>query len=114
MKRGDIALAVLPQTDGEEKWRPVFLLGMLPGYGDLLVLGISSQVEKAIDDWDLLVDPSLPEFHHSGLKSLSVVRVSFIASVPSARIRGAIGSLPRLSLDTIARRLGDFIKVEQA
>ncbi len=109
MRRGDIALAVLPQTDGEEKSRPVLLLGQLPGYGDWLVLGISSQVAKAVDDWDLKLDPTLPEFRDTGLKAQSIVRLGFVATIPSARIRGVIGALPKPSIEVIARRLGDFI-----
>jgi mRNA interferase MazF len=109
MKRGEIALAVLPQTDGEEKSRPVLLLGRLPGYGDWLVLGISSQVAKAVDDWDLKLDPTLAEFRKTGLKAPSIVRLGFVATIPSARIRGVIGTLPPPSLDVVVLRLSDFI-----
>lgn len=45
MTKADIALAIVPQSDGEEKARPVLLIGRLPGYGDWLVLGISFQIE---------------------------------------------------------------------
>jgi len=37
MNEGDIALAVLPQANGQVKNRPVILLRRLPPYGDFLV-----------------------------------------------------------------------------
>ena len=109
MRRGDIALAILPQADGIEKVRPVLLLGRLPGYGDWLVVGISSQVEKAIASWDVELDPFLPEHHATGLKSRSIVRLGFVATLPSSRIRGLIGAMPTTTLDLVLRRLSDFL-----
>jgi mRNA interferase MazF len=109
MTPGDVALAVLPQADGEGKARPVLLVGQLPGYGDWLVLGISSQIAKALEDWDVTIDPTTQEFSDTGLKTTSIVRLRFIATIPSSRIRGVIGALPGRSFDSITRRLSDFI-----
>ena len=43
MNEGDLALAPLPQADGQIKNRPVALLRRLPPFGDFLVCGISTQ-----------------------------------------------------------------------
>ena len=43
MNEGDLALAPLPQADGQIKNRPVVLLWRLPPFGDFLVCGISTQ-----------------------------------------------------------------------
>jgi len=50
---GDVIVAQLPQADGGAKSRPVLLLKELPGFGDFLVCGISSQLQQAINGWDL-------------------------------------------------------------
>ena len=46
MKEGDVILASVPQADGQIKNRAAVLLREMPGYGDLLVCGISRQVHQ--------------------------------------------------------------------
>jgi mRNA interferase MazF len=46
MKQGDIALAALPQVDGQSKNRPVLLLCRLPPFGDFLVCGAVSSERR--------------------------------------------------------------------
>jgi hypothetical protein len=70
---GDVIVAQLPQADGGAKSRPVLLLKELPGFGDFLVCGISSQLKQAIDGWDLPVPARTPEFEMSGLKTSSII-----------------------------------------
>jgi mRNA interferase MazF len=52
MKEGDIVLALLPQTDGQSKYRPAVVLRRMPGFGDLLVCGISTQLRQQVADFD--------------------------------------------------------------
>ena len=47
MNEGDIALAPLPQANGQIKNRPVVLLRRLPPFGDFLVCGGISEAEKS-------------------------------------------------------------------
>ena len=46
MNEGDIALAPLPQADGPLKNPPVVLLRRLPPFGDFLVCGVSTQLQR--------------------------------------------------------------------
>jgi mRNA interferase MazF len=45
MKEGDVLLATLRQADGALKDRPVVLLRRMPPFQDLLVCGVSTQLQ---------------------------------------------------------------------
>lgn len=55
MNEGDLALAPLPQADGQIKNRPVFLLRRLPPFGDFLVCGISTQLQQRVAGFDEVI-----------------------------------------------------------
>jgi mRNA interferase MazF len=48
MKSGDIVLASLPQADGKTKLRPALVLKQMLPYKDLLVCGISTQINQEV------------------------------------------------------------------
>jgi len=52
MKEGDVVLALLAQTDGQRKYRPAVVLRRMPGFGDLLVCGISTQLRQQVAGFD--------------------------------------------------------------
>jgi len=93
MKEGDVALAPLPQADGQIKNRPVVLLRHLPPFGDFLVCGISTQVHQRVAGFDEEITTSDPEFAASGLKATSLIRLGFLAVLPDAVLLGRIGTL---------------------
>lgn len=93
MNEGDIALAPLPQADGQLKNRPVVLLRRLPPFDDFLVCGISTQLQQRVIDFDDLIQPGDKEFVASGLKAASVIRLGFLAVLPESGLLGKIGSL---------------------
>jgi mRNA interferase MazF len=93
MNEGDIALAPLPQADGQIKDRPVVLLHRLPPFGDFLVCGISTQLHQRVADFDEVITPGDKEFAASGLKAASLIRLGFLAVLPEAALLGRIGTL---------------------
>jgi mRNA interferase MazF len=93
MKEGDIVLALLPQTDGRGKHRPAVVLRRMPGFGDLLVCGISTQLRQQVADFDEIIEPSEADFKTSGLKASSLIRLGFLAVHPDSNFIGTIGSL---------------------
>lgn len=93
MNEGDIALAPLPQADGQIKNRPVVLLHRLPPFGDFLVCGISTQLHQRVADFDEAITPSDKEFAASGLKAASLIRLGFLAVLPETALLGKIGTL---------------------
>jgi mRNA interferase MazF len=93
MTEGDIAIASLPQADGQLKNRPVVLLRRLPPFGDFLVCGVSTQVQQRVPDFDELLAPGNPDFPASGLKAASLIRLGFLVALPANALLGRIGSL---------------------
>jgi mRNA interferase MazF len=91
MKEGDIVLALLPQTDGQKKNRPAVVLRRMPGFGDLLVCGISTQLRQQVAGFDEIIEPSHLDFQTSGLKAPSLIRLGFLAALPASSFIGTIG-----------------------
>jgi len=58
VSEGDVALTPLPQADGRVKNRPTIALRRMPGLGDWLVCGVSTQWHQGIAGFD---DPILAD-----------------------------------------------------
>ena len=93
MNEGDIVLAMLPQKDGRGKYRPAVMLRRMPGFGDLLVCGISTQLRQQVADFDEIIEPSDADFKTSGLKAPSLIRLGFLVVLPVSSFLGTIGSI---------------------
>ena len=114
MNEGDIALAPLPQADGQIKNRPVVLLRRLPPFGDFLVCGVSTQLHQRVVDFDEAITPGDHEFAASGLKAASLIRLGFLAMQPESALLGRIGILSSTRhlrlLANLCRHLGPQAK----
>jgi mRNA interferase MazF len=93
MKEGDLVLTPLPQADGQVKNRPAVVLCVMPGHGDLLVCGVSTQVHQAVAGFDEVVKPEDADFTSSDLRSASVIRLGFLATLPASNFIGSIGEI---------------------
>ncbi|MEP6465462.1 MAG: type II toxin-antitoxin system PemK/MazF family toxin [Parafilimonas sp.] len=109
MQAGDIVLIEMLQSDGNYKLRPALILKPLPKYNDFLVCGISTQIHQYIKDFDEILNESDFHFTKTGLNKTSLIRLSFIAVVPSANIFGSIGKLQPLLLKELLQRLSTFL-----
>jgi mRNA interferase MazF len=109
MNEGDVALTPVPQADGQVKNRPVVVLRKMPPYNDLLVCGISTQLPQFVPDFDELVTSKDPDFATSGLMRDSVVRLSFLAVVPSRAVIGNIGSIAADRHRRLLHRLSAYL-----
>lgn len=105
MREGDIAIAAIRQSDGAYKPRPVLLLRQLPGYGDYLVCGISSQVRQVIPGFDEVLQPNFDNH----LKVASVIRLSNLVALPMQDIDRSIGYIPDALHSELLRRLGNYL-----
>jgi mRNA interferase MazF len=106
---GDVVVAPLAQADGGLKPRPVLLLRELPGFGDYLACGISTQLHQAIEGFDLILSPGSSEFSAAGLRTESVVRLGFVGVVPVMKMTRRLGRLPPHLLALLQTRLADHI-----
>ena len=110
MKQGDIILFALAQADGKSKLRPVLLLKQMPGHGDWLVCGISSQLHEHVTGFDLLLDASHTDYKKSGLLKSGVVRLGFLSVIPERQIAGKIGELSTESTGVLLKSLSDYLR----
>jgi PemK-like, MazF-like toxin of type II toxin-antitoxin system len=108
---GQIILFRFPQTDLEAgKLRPALLLGKLPGdYNDWLICMISSQTHHYIPQFDEMIEEQDSDFAPSGLKLVSVIRVSRLAVVEGRMLLGAIGQVSPERLRRIKSRLAAWL-----
>jgi mRNA interferase MazF len=109
MKEGDIILATILMSDGTYKKRPSLILKILPKYNDLLLCGISSQLNQYISDFDLLIDKYSSEFHISGLLKDSRTRLGFLSVIPSQFNEGKLGNISQESHKILIERLCSYL-----
>lgn len=107
MKPGDVVLTRMPAEAGRTgRLRPALVIVVLPGVRPaLLVCGISSRVDRSQADWDLALDEDHPDFRSSGLKAPSVVRPSWLVSIPVTPELPLLGQLGLPTLSVVRERL---------
>ncbi len=110
VSEGDIVVARLPQADGGAKLRPVVLLSELPGFGDFLVCGVSSQLRQAVRSFDIVIDD---DFAVTGLRVPSVVRLAFLAVVPVAEMKRRLGRVSPEVLESLQKTLAQHLTSRQ-
>ena len=111
MKEGDVALAVLPQVDQRVKRRPVIVLRELPQHRDVLVCGISTQLQQRTEAFDEVISPADFDFNRSGLLSESLIRLGFLVVLPRSRIAGSIGSVSPARHRRLLRALARYLTI---
>ncbi len=112
MKSGSIVLASLPQADGKTKLRPALVLKQIPPYKDLLVCGISTQINQEVIGFDEIINTNDFDFIETGLRQKSIIRLGYIAVIASQIIAGSIGKISSNRLSGIKKRFSDFILSE--
>ena len=95
MREGAVVLVPLPQADGSAKNRPALILRQLPGHGDWLVCGLSTQLQERTENFDELLDRQQSDFSASGVVQPSLIRLAFLAVVPRRNVVGSIGAISR-------------------
>jgi mRNA interferase MazF len=107
MRPGDVVLIQLPQAaGGPPKSRPALVLVLLPGpYQNVLICGISTQLQDLQPDWDDKIGPDDADFSQSGLHRASAIRLSYLYGADPGEISGIIGRVDAGRLDRARRRL---------
>jgi mRNA interferase MazF len=108
---GDVVLIPLPQIGGVGlKLRPALLLADLPGpYQNLLLCGVSTQLQQLRANWDELIQGGDADFPSSGLHRASAIRLGYLYAADSGEIAGVIGSIDRTRLQRLRQRLADHL-----
>lgn len=109
MTEGDIILARLPQEDGQLKTRPVVLLRELPGYGDFLACGLTTQLKYRYKDFDDVISSGDEDFAQSGLNLDSLIRLNFLSGLSKNAIIGRIGRISKTRHERLLKMLSDYL-----
>ena len=113
MKEADVVLTPIPQADGVIKNRPAIILREMPPYRDFLVCGVSTQLDKEVKGFDEVISDTDEDFQSSGLRTSSLVRLGFLAVLPSRQIIGAIGSISSTRHGKLLKTLSDYLIVNR-
>lgn len=105
MKEGNIMLAAMLQADGQRKNRPALILREMPKYGDLLICGISTQLQQYIPGFDEIIRPEDDDFIASGLVKESLFRLAFLSVIQR---KEAVGSIGTISVDRHQKLLSNL------
>lgn len=109
MQEGSVVIAVIQQADGQLKKRPAVVLRELPGYHDLLICGVSSQLHQAVKGFDEIVSRSDADFAASGLQSDSLIRLGHLVAIPPKYIEGEIGSISAKRRKRLLKNLSNYL-----
>ena len=94
LQKGDVVLAVFPFSDlSQTKLRPAIVLWKSSTGQDATICFITSQSLNDVSTDEFLLQPSDPEFLGTGLKLVSKVRVTKIASLERKLITRRLGQL---------------------
>jgi mRNA interferase MazF len=96
---------------GGLKLRPALLLADLPGpYQNLLLCGVSTQLQQLQANWDELMQVGDADFSSNGLHRASAIRLSYLYAADPGEIAGVIGSIDYARLQRLRQRLADHLK----
>ncbi len=110
MKENDVILAPLSQADEELKYRPAIVLRVMPmPYQDLLVCGVSTRLRHYVQGFDDIISPIDTDFISSGLRSESLIRLSFLGVIPRRLVRGTLGNISDERHKRLLRKLIDYL-----
>jgi mRNA interferase MazF len=103
LKRGDVALAVFPNTDGlTAKLRPVVIIqadGLDTGLPQVLVAMVTSNLRRSGKPFRVSIALDNAEGRESGLLSDSVVMADCVATIATKAVHRTIGRMSRDALD---------------
>ena len=109
MNEGDIVLTPLPQANGQIKNRPALFLRALPPFKDLLVCGISTQLQQQVAGFDEIIRRQDADFAASGLVADSLFRLGFLAVIPRNKVVGSIGKIAPVRHTRLLKNLSDYL-----
>ena len=109
MKESDVIITPIPQANGAIKNRPAIILREMLPYKDFLVCGISSRLYQEVAGFDEIISVYDDDFIASGLMGKSLIRLGFLALLPSKNIIGVIGSISRERHQRLLKQLSDYL-----
>lgn len=109
MNQGEVILTPVPQANGILKNRPAIFLREMPPYRDVLVCGISTQLHQEVKGFDEMIELVDSDFKSSGLRTVSLIRLGFLAVLPRSAVIGSIGTISAERHRRLLRRLSEYL-----
>ena len=109
MNQGDVILTPVPQANGIIKNRPAIFLREMPPYRDLLVCGVSTQLQREVKGFDEVIQLSDPDYAATGLHSASLIRLGFLAVLPRSAVIGSIGTISSERHKRLLQKLAEYL-----
>lgn len=109
MNQGDVVLTPVPQANGLIKNRPAIFLREMPPYRDVLVCGVSTQLHQEVKGFDEVIELTDSDFQSTGLRTVSLIRLGFLAVLPRNAVIGSIGAISPERHTRLLKRLSDYL-----
>ena len=108
MQKGDVVLIVFPFTDlSGNKLRPALVIAETSA--DLTVLFITTQL-KWQEETDVIVSPD----SNNGIKKQSLLRISKIATLDKALVKGRLGFIDPIIQKAVDAKLKHYLQLDLA
>ncbi|MCU0424236.1 MAG: type II toxin-antitoxin system PemK/MazF family toxin [Candidatus Kapabacteria bacterium] len=109
MNEGRVVIVSLRQADGDSKLRPAVVLRIMPPFNDMLVCGISSQLQHYVPNFDEILRATDDDYAQSGLKTTSLIRLGFLNTLPVLDCKGVLGQISEERLERLQKNLSTFL-----
>ena len=109
MKEGDVVIVAMPQANGTIKNRLTIILREMPPFHDMLICGVSTQLQQEVKDFDETIEPTDSDFVASSLVGKSLIRLGFLTVVPQSQIVGVIGSVSSTRHRRLLEKLSNYL-----
>lgn len=109
MTEGDVILTAVPQANGQVRNRPAVVLREMPPFGDVLVCGISTQLQQEVVGFDEVLSATDADFAASGVRTTSLIRLGFLSVLPVNRVIGTIGAISPARRQRLLQNLADHL-----
>jgi len=105
--KGTIVLIPFPFTDlSANKVRPALIVSYdAIGADDIIVVFISSAKVKNIEETDIVIKDTEANFHLTGLKATSVIKVNKIATLNKNIVLGELGKISKELSSEVNKKL---------
>ena len=108
--KGKIILIPVPYTDlTAAKLRPALVI--FEGRQDLVVAAITTTIFNVSPEWDVYISTEDPEFHQTGLKAASVLKLTKISTVRKDLAEGELGEIDGDLKDEVNQKLKRIFEI---
>lgn len=108
--KGKVILIPVPYTDlTAAKLRPSLVI--FEGRRDLIVASITTTMFNMFPEWDILIDAGDPEFHNTGLKATSILKLTKISTISKDLAEGELGEICGDLKDEVNQKLRRIFEI---